>query len=566
MKLEKPVLPSAACAFLTTALVALVATLYWTVGPGMLPVTISDISIFLWDQGFARPNSGCGIDLGCRLSNLNLLLEDQEIRRQISLIVASALIGGLVTLVSSMRHAPLRETAPTSRGNRLLYDADARFSFRRYLRRSGKADDNSLWLMPHVQLTKNAEAYNLGVIGSHGSGKTGVLRGWIEQILKRNVLAIIHDAKGDMTEGLPQNDFILVAARDNRTWLWAIGRDITDANAGYELAAKFIPTETTSESIWSDSARSILSALIETLQNERGVNWGWEELYQRVFQTPMQIRSCLVAFESPVADLIELDDQGSLSRTSQSILLTMWIAALKSIRPIAIISKSVPQDRRFSISEWMSPSSTLPKTIVLQHAADYPILSTALSGLLIEIVAGKILAPSSPNRSTPWLHLVLDELPVLRRLERLPELLNVGREKGVRCIAATQDWEQIEKIYGSEDAKTLEARLRIKIVCQLGISATRHHVVEHFGGERTIVEWDYAGENKPKTRRESRVPVIEHHQLSDELGVIQTGNQTNVRVVIFGLGSPGIVNIPFTAWPSQRDAHVPLKQPSSIRK
>jgi len=214
----------------------------------------------------------------------------------------------------------------------------------------------------------------------------------------------------------------------------------------------------------------------------------------------------------------------------------------------------------------LSPNSRLPKTIVLQHAADYPVLSTAISGLLIEIVAGKILAPSSPNRSTAWLHLILDELHVLKHLKRLPELLSVGREKGVRCIAATQDWEQIEKIYGPEDSKTLEARFRIKIVCQLGICETRNRVVEHFGGQRTTLEWDYAGENKPKTRRESQVPVIEHHQLSDELGVFEKGRKLNVRVAIFGLGSPGILNIPFTSWAARRPAHVPLPPTSTQTK
>ena len=566
MNLKKPVFSSIACALVTIATVVVIATLYWTVGPGMLPVTLSDIWQYVWSYGFADPSSRCQIDLACRASNLRLLFEDQLIRQQAILTIASALIGGVITFIASITHAPIRETARTTLGNKLFYDADARRSLRHHLRRTGKADDKCLWLMPYVQLPKNAEAFNINLMGGHGSGKTGVLRGLADQILKRGDLTILHDAKGDLTAGLPLDSFISVGARNKGTWIWSMGRDIKDLHAAGEVSAKLIPTELTGDTIWADSARSILSGLIESLQQEHQLTWGWEELYQCVFQKPRQIHSQLSKSQSPVASLIEFDNQGILSRTSQSILLTLWIAALKSIRPIAILARSVPRSRRFSISEYLLPNSTLPKTIVLQHAADYPILSTALSGLLIEIVAGEILSASSPNRSTPWLYLILDELPLLKRLDRLPELLNVGREKGVRCITATQDWEQIEKYYGPEDSKTLEARFKIKIVCQLGICETRDRVVEHFGGQRTIEEWDYAGDNKPKIRRESRVPVIEHHQLSDELGVIKSGNKLNIRVAIFGIGPPGIVNIPFTEWPVRRPAHVPLQQISAKSK
>ncbi|MBC52736.1 MAG: hypothetical protein CMQ34_02765 [Gammaproteobacteria bacterium] len=566
MNLEKPLLPSIACALVASTTVGIIATLYWIIGPGKLPVTLFSIWEFVWDLGFADPNSTCSIELACRASNLRELFADQMIRNHIILIVGAAMIGGAVAFIVNIAHAPLREVAQTILGNKLLYDADARRSFRRYLRKSGKIDDQGLWLTPHVQLNSNAEASGISVLGGHGSGKSGVTRALAGQILKRGGLTIINDAKGDVTAGLPQEDFILLAARSSMGWLWAIGRDITDPHAASELSIKFIPSELTGESVWPNSARSILSALIESLQQEHGLAWGWEELYQCVFQSSQRIHARLNRIKSPAAEILEFDNQGNLNKTSQSILLTLWIAALQSIRPISLLAQSVPKSRRFSISEWLSPSSCLPKTIVLQHAADYPILSTAVSGLLLEIVAGKILAPSSPNRQTAWLHLILDELHVLKHLERLPELLSVGREKGVRCIIATQDWEQIEKIYGPEDSKILDARFRIKVVCQLGICETRNRVVKDFGGQRTTVEWDFAGENKPKTRRESQVSVIEHHQLSDELGVIKKGRKLNVRVAIFGLGSPGILNIPFTSWPARRPAHVPLPPRSSQTK
>jgi hypothetical protein len=196
--------------------------------------------------------------------------------------------------------------------------------------------------------------------------------------------------------------------------------------------------------------------------------------------------------------------------------------------------------------------------MVLQHAADYSALSATLGGLLIDVISGKILAPSMPNRRTPWLHLVLDELAVLGRVAKLPKLLNVGREKGVRTVASTQDWEQITKLYGREDAATLEARFKVKVVCQLGISETRDRVVERFGGKRTIATWETVEVNGPKVRRETETFVIEPELLSDELGVRETAGQVLVRCAVFGLGNPAVVDIPFTVWPERREAHMPV--------
>lgn len=547
---------------LFTALIIFVVGFYfifwWAPPSNSPPITTHAIWHYVWTDGFINQKLHCGIDMDCRLANLINAVNFPPIGWRMALIAVSSLIGALVVFVALFGHVPLRESVQTLRGDNIRYDADARRSLRARLRRLGPTGSLALWLIPYVRLTDAAEAFNIALFGDAGSGKTGVLRGWAQQIIGHGHRTILHDAKGDLTGGLPTDNFILTAAGDNRTWIWTPGHDIRSPQDAGEAAAKFVPEGATGETVWTDSARIILAGLIETLQHSRGTEWSWEELYDAVFQTPLQIFLAMQQIKSPVALLIKIDDDGTINRTSQSILITLWIAALGTIKPLADIARTVPKERRFSIHDWLSPTSKLPKTIVLQHAADYPILSTAISALLIEIVAAKILAPSTPNCLSPWLYLILDELPVLKRLDRLPTLLNVGREKGVRCIAATQDWEQILKLYGPEDAATLEARFKIKVVCQLGISETRDRVVERFGGKRTILEWDYAGEGKPRARRESEIPVIDAHQLSYDLGVHRAGKEIDIRAAIFGLGPVAIVNIPFTAWPLRRPPHAPL--------
>lgn len=561
MYLEKPLLlPISAGIIASVVILTTGFVVFFKLYPAIanIPVTPSVIWHYVWTLGIADPNDVCNLNIRCRLTNFKEIIQFDPFRHRIMLLMSAVFMGGIVAFAAAFRKSALRETAQTIHGNKILYDLDARQSLRTKLKRTGQSSKDSLWLMPHVQLTDNAEAFNIGVLGDHGSGKSGVLRGWADQIVNRNQRVLIHDAKGDITAGLPVDRFLLIAANDQRAYTWAIGEDILNSQDAAEVAVKFIPTASTGESIWTDSARTVLAALIETLQDRKGTAWGWEDLYDAVFQPPLQIRAALEKISAPAALIIDLDHSGALSRTSQSILLTLWITALTTIKPLVDLAKAIPKERRFSIKAWLSKESKLSKTIILQHAADYPILSSALSALLVEIVASKILAPSMPIRSKPWLYLILDELPVLKRLERLPTLLNVGREKGVRCIGATQDWEQIIKLYGPEDAATLEARFKIKVVCALGISETRDRVVERFGGMRTILEWDYAGEGKPKVRRESQIPVIQPNQISDDLGVHRKGKSLVVRVAIFGLGAVAEVNIPFTSWPQIRRAHVPV--------
>jgi len=147
----------------------------------------------------------------------------------------------------------------------------------------------------------------------------------------------------------------------------------------------------------------------------------------------------------PTAHLIELDSDGAPVKTTLSLMLTLWVAALTTIRPLGQ-SEADHADRRFSVRDWLSDRSALPRIVILQHNADYPLLSTAISGLLVDIVCGKLLSLSTPKRARPWLHLIRDELPAPGRLQQFPKLLNIGREKGVVAIVATQDWDQLKAL------------------------------------------------------------------------------------------------------------------------
>jgi hypothetical protein len=496
-------------------------------------------------------------DLNCRLANLRAWLIWPPFYYRLILLFCATMVAAIVAAILVWKCISAKENVRTIRGPRPIFGAAGRASLLKAIAVSGVARLDSLWLAPYVQLTPATEAANILVMGDQGSGKTAVIRGWAEQILARGERAIIHDAKGDVLASAPIEDILLVAPHDARGWTWNIGCDVTNVQGAREVAEKLVPSGSQLESMWSDGAKAILSGAIEALQRERGTGWGWADLFVFVFKSPQELRAALEAAHSPTAHLIEIDPDGVPVRTTLSLMLTLWVAALTTIRPLAQAEATNPE-RRFSVRDWLSETSRLPQTIILQHNAEYPLLSTAIGGLLVDVVCGKLLSPSTPKRDRPWLHLILDELPVLGRLEQFPKLLNVGREKGVAAIVATQDWEQIQKLYQRHDAATLEARFKIKIVCALGISETRERVVSKYAGRRTIETWVKASRDKPeKVRHETEIDVIEPDYLTNDLGVRKRGGLLFVRVAVFGLGNPVIAEIPFTQWQERREAYHP---------
>ena len=562
MRLERSALPAAAIGLMTCALMIAIAVAILKLLAPFQDARITGAYFWatIWTHGLA---GYCGeglfgvLNLRCRFDTIGQWLAYPPFQYRAVICLVGAAVAALGAGAFMHSKAIALEKMGTVRGSWPVYDRHARQFLRRCIKKTGQYDANSFWLAPYVPLSPEAEAYNVMLLGGHGSGKTSVLRGWAEQWLERGERCIVHDAKGDMLASLPVDDIVLVAPHDARNWIWDIGRDVTNSQTAREFAAKFVVGATSGESMWRDGARALLVAAIEVLIHRHGTAWGWQELFDILFQSPAKFRGDMVEARTPTAHLIEFDEGGAPTRTTMSLLLTMWVAALTTIRPLAETTRS-GKSNIFSIRDWLSDRSELPRTLVVQHASDYELLSEAVSGLLVDLISRQILSPAFPLRNEGWLHLILDELPVLGYLKEFPKLLNVGREKGVRTIVAVQDWDRIVEIFGQNDAATLEARFKIKVVCQLGISETRNRVVSLYGGKRTIETWEHSGDpNGRKVRRETEVDVIEARQLSDDLGVRKRGKNLIVRVAIFGLGNPAILDIPATIWPARREGHNP---------
>lgn len=547
--------------------------------PGRPAVTLDLVTLAsaIWH---AASSATCGtgivswLALDCRLAAIGNLFAGPELQHllapRLALVAASAVAAGWIAADRIGRATPKRDGLTHVEGRQLREGADARQSLRRALGRIGAPDEQGLWLVPHVQLPPAAESYNVLAIGTQGAGKTGLLRAWIEQLTARGDRVVLHDVKGDIAAGLPVDRMILVAPHDARSAAWDIAADITDRAAALEFAVRSIKSAA-SDSMWADGARALFADAVVTLIKTKGRHWSLADLYALLTAPPIEFRKALVDADASSAELIAFDEAGGVQRTSMSLLITLWVAALTTLKPLVDAWSDVPANRRFSLSEWLKDGRRLPSTIVIQKSAAYPELSALVGGLLVERLAGLVLSPAAARHPQHRIALVLDELAELGRLERLPNLLAVGRELGIVTIAAIQDLGQLVETYGETTARTLEARFGIKVAGRLTAGDTAKRIADNLIGDRKVSYTEMrrvpgSAERMPETIRE-RHPVFAAERFETELGVRTERGELLIRCLILGLGEPALLDVPFTSWPDRRPANRPavwMRQPSPV--
>ena len=567
----RPAVRTAFCVFASTALVAY-ASLFVVAPPGV-EILFSGVvplnghvalgEIFKELTGWRCSPSDGPLFVICRsrwLFEIPRQLVEQHVQLDRLIDLATTpFIAATVTFFLTYIRTPPVETVQVESGRRILFDEYARRAIHRYVKRLGKAAKDGLWMLPNVQLNRAQIARNILLVGTQGAGKTGVLRAYIGQLLLTG-LTFILDVKSDMLAGLPVDDFILVAAHDARTWALDLGGEILGRQIATEFAAKCV-SGSTQDPMWAQAARALLADLAMVLRARLGENWGWVELRDLALSNPAKIRAALAEIMAPSAVLITFGDNPEENRAVMSILITLWVAVLTTIHPLAMAFADIPPARHFTVKAWMKGGAELPRALIFQKSPDFPELSTLLGSFLGERVATAALSPSRRGGKGLPLAMILDEFAEVN-IDRLDQLLALGRETNVTTIGALQGLRQITAIAGIDKASTIEERFGIRLVLRLEPGDTTKRILETWLGERRIsrrrdatVEELKSGITKPLET--VNVPAILVETLSDELGVRETSDGMVIRLLVCGFPAIGIVDVPLTVWPDRREARIP---------
>jgi hypothetical protein len=501
--------------------------------------------------------------IDCRLVPVTDLLEAAfnapRMRYYFTALAAAGIIAFAMAMRSIDATTPKRELDRTVKGRRPVYDLDARNSLRSEITKTGRTAKGGLWIASHVQLTPTLESYNILGLGTQGSGKTSHFRALIEQFVGRGDRVFIHDVKGDMTAGLPGDDFILIAPHDARSWAYDIAADIRNHHHAYEFGKRMVD-EDGDDRMWGKGGGSITGDLTWGLAKDQKGKWSWGELAHTLLVPGGEMKTRLEELGSINASRLIFGSQDpEENRTTMSLLITIWIAATTIILPLAQAWAQVPPSRRFSLRLWVNRKGKLPGTIILQRSSEYAYLSTALGGFLIDRLLGLAMSPDRNRNRGGKLVLCLDELPELGVITRLPNALNIGRELGLITIGGVQDIAHLVKIYGNELAQVLLARFRIKVIHQLDAGDTADRISALIG-DRTVLRPSPSEFNaktgKPVLVREKE-RVLDPYMFETALGVRNNSGTLVSRTLIMGLGNPAILDIPITGWPERRPGHAP---------
>lgn len=467
-----------------------------------------------------------------------------------------------------IREAEIIDTRRHLEGLELQRGPAATASVSTFMAKEDRKRGLGVALTPGVILSRFREIRGVLLLGAPGSGKTRIILHILGEILgamrrwpKRNIRLLIHDTTGEILRGLPlaDEDFAVLHGHRPGGYAWAVGRDVVTMTDAEAFGALLAPQ--TDENVWEAGSGTLLAGCAVLCQHQYRTSWGIPEFYRAALLDPIELKTLLESVYPPAARLIEIDkDTGGLSRTTVSFFLSFRAAVLRFLRPLAENWQGIPPELRFSFREWLDASNPQqPRVVVVQRSGRYPELSSAWIGAVVDTIAAHACDESFPNSQRRRVFLCLDELASLGRLRRLPDLLDIGRNKGIGVLAAAlHEIEQLQERYGDRIAASMLRRFRTKIVCQQNLDGGTVRFADDIVGKRTVeVEETTTAEtqgpqgkttSKTTAKTPKEVPIIRAERLAYELGVF--GN--TVKAIVVGAGNPAVLTWPMTIWPSRR--------------
>lgn len=402
-----------------------------------------------------------------------------------------------------------------------------------------------LMIHPKVRFSTDRYTKHLLIMGAVGGGKTTIILPLLQQIIEADDRAVIFDIKGDFTAKFKKP--ILFAPWDARGAVWDIARDCTTRQDARTLAEQLV--EGSKDPMWSNASRQLLVGFLVKLQQERGTDWGWQDL-----------ADCLSVPEDELVDIMQEYNPEALRSVEQSGQTTTGIlinltAFLSIVFDLADAWGNAPANRKFSFARWLFDEKTKRKQIILQGNGRFPALMRGYVSSIVSLLSSRINSPQFSDSKTRKIWFVLDEFPQMGKVDIEP-MIAVGRSKGVRVVIGCQDLNQIKKIYSEEEAKSWMAMMGTQIFAKVSAGDTAKWVSE-LVGKREVerpnisVASQAGGNSSTFMYAREEVDVVTPDQLTSELGAFPTG----VRCLLLGFKNALLLEWPYQDLPNERDSY-----------
>jgi len=359
-------------------------------------------------------------------------------------------------------------------------------------------------LHPQIVVSEIQEAGNLLITGAQGSGKSTVIKPIVKAISNIEGLMLIYDAKREYTPLFYQKGHLLLSPTDKRSLYWDIAADITSPEIAYEIASCFI-SQSGKEPIWANGARLLLTGCMVSLTYIKP-KWSWDDLKQMLDKPVDELGEFFDKYYPKASKLIA---ENSKTTDSFFMELTTQLNWLDSVAKVWTNNSK----HRFSISRWVKGKYNT-KSLIIANDPKYSSISSPLCSAVLSIVVREVLSLPDNNSVKYWF--VLDELADLPKTESLGKWLSLGRAKGARTIAGTQNISQIQAVYGDKETETLTSLFSNLICLKVGSSTnTAKKVADNLGKrvvKRAAVSFDKEA-NKSTSYQQSEEYLVRPEQL-----------------------------------------------------
>jgi type IV secretory pathway TraG/TraD family ATPase VirD4 len=346
-------------------------------------------------------------------------------------------------------------------------------------------DNIGIYLHPQIAITKSQEVGNLLIFGAQGSGKSTILKDILSQILARGDRTLIYDAKREYTELFYSKNNLLLSPTDKRSLMWDIASDVTSPEVAYQIACIFV-TQHGKDPIWANGARSFLAGCMIILMKSFA-NWSWPELKAMIDRPVAELKPLFLKYYPEAAKLIEENSATTASFTMELITHLNWLNYVAQVW-------STDSKNKISISKWIAGGYSF-KSLIIQNDPKLTKIAAPLCTSILSIIVNETL--SLPDDKSRRFWFILDELTDLPKNEYLAKWLSLGRSKGARTIAGTQNASQLIDLYGFHMSESLTSLFSNFISLKVGTSfETAKKASDNFGKrrvKRASTQFDQSG-------------------------------------------------------------------------
>lgn len=328
-------------------------------------------------------------------------------------------------------------------------------------------------------------------LGSIGSGKSNlmyhIVRAVINSVQEDDVL-VFFDAKGDYLKEFYRDGDIVIGNKKvfgpkYNVALWNLYEDIlmTPTDERLEVVREITTSlfkkyiEASQNPTFTMGARDIMSALLVAHLREMestGERWTNKRLKDFLNRsTPKEIRETIAKHEDLrwATSYIMSDN----SPTTQSYISPLFMVAQE------IFSGSFAEDGDFSIRKTVLEKGG--RSIFLEYDIANGNLLQAIYTVMIDLAIKESLGQ---NRTGGNVYFILDEFPLIPRLNYMDNALNFGRSLGVKVIAGIQNVGQVEYTYSDALAQSLLSGFGTFFSFRLFDEKSRRIVSERHGKNR----------------------------------------------------------------------------------